>query len=206
MAQRAANRRTQRGRPSAGPAPAAAGDEAAQAAGDDVAAQAASTATPLPPPAPPGPIAEAGDDPPADGATAGADAGPATDDAVASGHGPADGDDATTGDGSRAPALDGVGVEVLLTLGDEVGCALYADGRHVLDLDLGGHPLRKRRSYDESIGGAARDQLGGKRWSRRVQRALRQVLALLRPRQLYVSGPNASRLRGDLPPDTRLLS
>jgi hypothetical protein len=145
--------------------------------------QAQSEVTPLPPAAPPA----------TENAEAAAPPEPAAEQA------PAAADEAR-------PALDGRGREVLLTLGDTIGCAVYVDGRHVLDLDLGAHPARKRRSYDEDIGGAARRQLGSKRWSRRVQRALLRVQALLSPRQLYVAGENARRLRGDLPPDTRLLS
>lgn len=224
MAQRPVRRRSPKApSPEAGAArPGASAEDEAAAAPPVEADQdgpAASAATPLPPPAPPS--AQTAELPAlAEPAPSSAEPAPPPAEPAAAPQEPAaarsaeleallEESEMALWDGDRArqerPAIDGVGVEVVLTLGDAVGCALYSDGRHVLDLGLGAHLARKRRSYDEELGGAAREHLGGRRWSRRVHRALVQLRALLRPRMIYVAGDNARRLRGELPRDARLL-
>ncbi len=51
--------------------------------------------------------------------------------------------------------IEGRGVEMLLTLGTGMGCALFNDGRYVPNLELAHHPLRKGKTYEEYVGAKA---------------------------------------------------
>lgn len=96
-------------------------------------------------------------------------------------------------------AIEGTGVEMVLTLGTGMGSAIFTDGRLVPNLELGHHPFRKGKTYEERLGQAARDKAGNRRWNRRVERAIAQILPIWNPRRLYIGGGNAKKLTLDLP-------
>src|SRR4029079_17099043 len=60
--------------------------------------------------------------------------------------------------------IDGKGVEMVLTLGTGMGCALYIDGKYVPNLELAHHPFRGKKTYEEYVGGAALEEVGKKKW------------------------------------------
>jgi len=88
--------------------------------------------------------------------------------------------------------IEGVGVEMVITLGTGMGSAIFVDGRLVPNLELGHHPLKKGLSYEQYIGDAARKRVGGKTWNKRVRAAIDQIIPIWNPRVLYVGGGNAS--------------
>lgn len=95
--------------------------------------------------------------------------------------------------------IEGLGVEMVLTLGTGMGCALYLDGRYVPNLELAHHPFRDGKTYEEYVGARALAKVGKKEWNKRVAKILRQVDPIWNPRRIYLGGGNAKHLRIDLP-------
>jgi polyphosphate glucokinase len=95
--------------------------------------------------------------------------------------------------------IAGKGVEMMLTLGTGLGCALFVDGRYVPNLELAHHPFKSGYTYEEYVGNAAFEESGKKKWNRRVARVLGQIQPIWNPRQIYLGGGNAKHLEIDLP-------
>lgn len=95
--------------------------------------------------------------------------------------------------------IEGLGVEMVLTLGTGMGCALYLDGRYVPNLELAHHPFRNGKTYEEYVGARALDKVGKKEWNKRVAKILRQIDPIWNPRRIYLGGGNAKHLSIDLP-------
>jgi polyphosphate glucokinase len=95
--------------------------------------------------------------------------------------------------------IEGVGVEMVLTLGTGLGCALYLDGHYVPNLELAHHPFRGRKTYEDYVGRKALDKVGKKRWNKRVRRVIDQIIPVWNPRRMYIGGGNAKHLKGELP-------
>lgn len=102
-------------------------------------------------------------------------------------------------------AIQGEGLEMVITLGTGFGTALYEDGRLCPHLELAHHPFRKGESYDEQVGDAARKRLGRKKWQKRVLEAIDNMRALVMFDHLYLGGGNARRLEGKLPEDVTIV-
>jgi polyphosphate glucokinase len=95
--------------------------------------------------------------------------------------------------------IEGKGLEMVLTLGTGMGCALYIDGRYVPNLELAHHPFGNGKTYEEYVGGKALKKAGKKKWNKRVREVIEQVLPIWNPRRLYLGGGNAKHLRIELP-------
>ena len=102
--------------------------------------------------------------------------------------------------------IQGHGVEMVLTLGTGLGCALYHDGIYVPNLELAHHPFRHRKTYEEYVGKAALKKVGKKKWNKRVERVIAQVLPIWNPRKLYIGGGNAKHLKITVPPNVEITS
>jgi polyphosphate glucokinase len=100
--------------------------------------------------------------------------------------------------------VKGKGVEMVLTLGTGLGCALFVNGHYVPNLELAHHPLRKGRTYEEHVGDEALDDVGKKKWNRRVRQVLEQVQPIFNPDFIYLGGGNAKHLKGDLPRNVKI--
>lgn len=96
------------------------------------------------------------------------------------------------------PLIQGVGVELVLVLDAALESALFLDGAPVPRLDLGRLRARKRRTYAEYLALRVATRKGPRAWSRRVLRAVDDVLAAFCPRVLYLVGPGAALLEADL--------
>lgn len=94
-----------------------------------------------------------------------------------------------------AGVVAGTGLELVLTLGTGLGCALFDGGRLAPHLEFSQAPVRWGLSYDTYIGEPERRRLGDAFWSRRV----RTVIEALRPvfwwDRLYIGGGNSRRIR-----------
>jgi polyphosphate glucokinase len=99
--------------------------------------------------------------------------------------------------------IDGRGVELVLTLGTGLGSAIFLDGRLVPNLELGHHPFKKGKTYEERVGDAALKRIGKKEWTRRVLEELAQVQATFNPHVIHLGGGNVSHLRGTMPKNVR---
>jgi len=95
--------------------------------------------------------------------------------------------------------IEGHGVEMVLTLGTGLGCAIYYDGKYVPNLELAHHPFGNGKTYEEYVGAKAYKKVGKKKWNKRVHEVIVQVLPIWNPRRLYLGGGNAKHLHIDLP-------
>ena len=102
-------------------------------------------------------------------------------------------------------AIHGKGVEMVITLGTGFGTAIFVDGRLGPHLELSQHPFRKGETYDEQLGNAALEQVGKRRWNKRVRRAIRTLRTLTNFDRLYIGGGNAKKIRFTLDPDCELV-
>ena len=101
----------------------------------------------------------------------------------------------------------GKGVELVLTLGTGLGSALFVDGRLVPNLELGHHPFRGNKTYEDRVGKKALDKIGKRKWRKRVLEVIAQLEPIFNYRQLYLGGGNAKLLNADeLPANVRITS
>ena len=103
-------------------------------------------------------------------------------------------------------AILGKGVELVITLGTGFGTALYLDGRLAPHLELAHHPFRKRETYEEQLGDAARKRAGTKKWNTRIRKAIGNLRALIHFDHLYIGGGNAKKITFEPDPDTTIIS
>lgn len=96
-----------------------------------------------------------------------------------------------------AGVVAGTGLELVLTLGTGLGCAVFDGGALAPHLELSRAPVRWGTTYDTYIGEQERRRLGDAFWSRRV----RNVVDGLRPvflwDRLYLGGGNSRLIRPD---------
>jgi polyphosphate glucokinase len=95
--------------------------------------------------------------------------------------------------------ISGQGVEMLLTLGTGMGCAVYLNGAYVPNLELAHHPFRRGLSYEDYIGVKALENVGKKKWNKRVRKVVGMVLTIWNPTRLYLGGGNAKHIKFELP-------
>lgn len=103
-------------------------------------------------------------------------------------------------------AIEGKGVELVVTLGTGMGSALFVDGVLVPNLEMGHHPLMKDKTYEQLLGNAARKRDGGKSWNRRLSYALERLQALFSCRKIYIGGGNTKKIQGQLPANVEIVS
>jgi len=96
-------------------------------------------------------------------------------------------------------AIEGKGVEMVLTLGTGMGSAIFSNGHLVPNLELGHHPFADGKTYEELVGDAARKAMGNTPWQRWVKRVILQILPIWNPHRLYIGGGNSIKLRMKLP-------
>jgi polyphosphate glucokinase len=102
--------------------------------------------------------------------------------------------------------IEGRGVELVLTLGTGLGSALFSDGRLVPNLELGHHPFKKGKTYEERLSDAELKQHGKKDWSRRVEEAIETLEPIFNYRVLHLGGGNAEHLRVKLPKNVKIFT
>jgi polyphosphate glucokinase len=94
-----------------------------------------------------------------------------------------------------AGVVAGTGLELVLTLGTGLGCALFDGARLAPHLELSQAPVRWGQTYDTYVGEHERRRLGDAFWSRRV----RTVVEALRPvflwDRVYIGGGNSRLVR-----------
>jgi len=99
-------------------------------------------------------------------------------------------------------AIQGRGVELIVTLGTGMGSALFTDGRLCPGLELGHHPWHKDKTYEEFLGRKGLKKLGEKRWNKLLEKAIQQMSATFNWDHLYIGGGNAKLVK--LPLQTNL--
>lgn len=103
-------------------------------------------------------------------------------------------------------AIEGKGVEMVITLGTGFGSALFMDGQLGPHLELSQHIFRKEETYNEQLGNATLKAIGQKKWNRRVRRAIDALHTLTNFDALYIGGGNALKIKFELEPDVKIIS
>jgi len=103
-------------------------------------------------------------------------------------------------------AIEGKGLEMVITLGTGFGSALFMDGILAPHLEIAHLPFRKNKTYDERIGDKARRKISKKKWNRRVKRAIDTLRMLTHFDKLYIGGGNADQIKFELDPDVKIIS
>ena len=102
-------------------------------------------------------------------------------------------------------AVQGEGVEMVLTLGTGAGTAIFSNGQIMPHLELAHHPVHGDKTYDEYVGRRALEKVGKKRWSKRVERVIGILRRLVNFDHLYIGGGNAKQIKLPLPPDVSIV-
>lgn len=102
--------------------------------------------------------------------------------------------------------IAGRGLEMVWTLGTGFGTGLYQDGRLAPHVEWAHHPFRKRQTYEEQLGNAARVKVGKRRWNRRLRQAIDVLRDCVQFDHLYIGGGNAKHVTGALPQDVKIVS
>ncbi len=103
-------------------------------------------------------------------------------------------------------AIEGKGVEMVITLGTGFGSALFADGQLGPHLELSQHIFRKGETYNEQLGDATLKKIGKSKWNRRVRRAIETLRVLTNFDKLYIGGGNARKIDFQLDEDVQVIS
>jgi polyphosphate glucokinase len=102
-------------------------------------------------------------------------------------------------------AIEGKGVELVITLGTGFGTALFNAGAPCPHLEIAHQPFRKHETYEEQLGDVARRRIGGAKWNRRLKLAVKNMDALILYDRLHIGGGNSRRVQMDLGPRVTLV-
>jgi polyphosphate glucokinase len=91
----------------------------------------------------------------------------------------------------------GRGMELVITLGTGVGCAVFFDGALLPHMELSHGRFAEGLSIEVACGDHHREEIGTKAWRKLVMSALDAFEAMVLPDHLYVGGGNAKRLDAD---------
>ncbi len=93
--------------------------------------------------------------------------------------------------------ITGHGMELVITLGTGVGCAVFFDGTLLPHVELSHGRFGPGQSIEVACGDNARQQVGKEMWRERVMDALDAFEAMVLPDHLYIGGGNAKKLNQD---------
>lgn len=96
-------------------------------------------------------------------------------------------------------AINGQGVELVITLGTGFGTALFINGHLVPNVELAHHPFRKGQTYEIQLGANALETVGEKRWNRRLAKAIEVLDRVINFDHLYIGGGNGKKVTIALP-------
>ena len=103
--------------------------------------------------------------------------------------------------------IEGVGVELVLTLGTGLGSGLYVDCKLVPNLEIAHHVFREGDTYEQVLGSAALERLGREQWTRHLEEAVQQLEAAFNYRRLFLGGGNSRKAsRANLPDNVSIVS
>lgn len=102
--------------------------------------------------------------------------------------------------------VSGSGVELVITLGTGLGSALFLNGKLIPNLELGHHPFRKQKTYEDLLGIVGLKKSGKKKWMKHLQEAIEILKATFNYDHLYIGGGNAKKITFTLPPNVSISS
>ncbi len=103
-------------------------------------------------------------------------------------------------------AIEGKGLEMVITLGTGFGSALFMDGELAPHLEIAHLPFRQNQTFEQQTGDKARKKIGRKQWNRRVKKAIEFLRTLTHFDKLYIGGGNATRIDMKLDKDVKTIS
>jgi polyphosphate glucokinase len=93
--------------------------------------------------------------------------------------------------------IKGEGLELVITLGTGVGCAVFWEGGLLPHLELSHGRYGEGQSIEVGCGDNERQKVGKQEWRQRVLSALDAFEEMVLPDHLYIGGGNAKRLDPD---------
>lgn len=102
-------------------------------------------------------------------------------------------------------AIEAKGLEMVITLGTGIGASLFVNGRLVPNLELGHHPFRRGKTYEECLGEEPMKMKGYSKWNKRLAEAIDLLERIFNYRTLYLGGGNTKRITFDLPPNVKIV-
>ena len=99
----------------------------------------------------------------------------------------------------------GLGIECVLTLGTGAGTALFQDGVIAPHMEFAHHPVHGKHTYNGYVGRVALEEVGHKRWNKRVRRVIDILFSLTHYDTLYIGGGNGKEVAGKLPANVRIV-
>jgi polyphosphate glucokinase len=103
-------------------------------------------------------------------------------------------------------AIDGEGLELVVTLGTGVGTGWFRDGKLMPHLEFSLHPVHKGKTYNQYLGKKALEKIGKRKWNRRVRRAIGILHDLFHPDKIYIGGGHARNLTLKLDAQVQVIS
>jgi len=103
-------------------------------------------------------------------------------------------------------AMQGKGVELVLTLGTGLGTALFRNGELMPHMEFAHFPIREKGEFNDYVGNAALKKVGLKKWSHRVEKTIKLFFELIRYDHLYIGGGNASKLPPEQAGDAKIVA
>lgn len=103
-------------------------------------------------------------------------------------------------------AIEGRGVELVVTLGTGFGTSLFVDGHLVPNLEIAHHPFQGNQTYDQIIGATSLKKIGKKKWNQRLAKAIKILDRVINYDRLYLGGGNAKKVSLKLPPNITIIS
>ncbi|MBH2006917.1 MAG: ROK family protein [Myxococcaceae bacterium] len=100
--------------------------------------------------------------------------------------------------------VSGKGFEMVITLGTGMGAALFMNGVLIPNLELGHHPFRGEKTYEQCLGKKALEKHGVKKWNKYLHEAIVLLSAIFNFDRLYIGGGNAENVSFELPPNVIL--
>lgn len=102
-------------------------------------------------------------------------------------------------------AIQGRGVEMIITLGTGMGSAIFTGGRLCPGLELGHHPWLKK-TYEDYLGRRGLKKYGEKRWNKLLEKAIAQTEATFNWDHLYLGGGNTKLVKTEARPNVTIVS
>lgn len=93
--------------------------------------------------------------------------------------------------------IGGRGMELVITLGTGVGCAVFFDGALLPHMELSHGRFGEGQSIEVACGDNQRQEVGKTVWRERVLDALQALEAMVLPDHVYIGGGNSKRLDPD---------
>lgn len=102
-------------------------------------------------------------------------------------------------------AIAGHGIELVITLGTGFGSVIFTDGKPI-HLELGHHPFRRGKTYEDELGERALKKKGRKKWLKVLHEALDDLARTFNFDALYIGGGNSRLVTFKLPDHVKIIS